>query len=250
MAYQNLGFAPQDRPKPQVLKDVAYTFNFFAYVSGVLQTAFSSTGTITIRGPGGFQLATPVTDANVTNTAGTLSYALTAGNAITLGANYVADVKYYVSGVEYHGRFLFDVVRSQLANPVISADLIRHHPDLADVYFTADSATAQVYIEQAFEDVWQWIDSRGRRPYLVMSNEDMRRPIEHLALSRFFLPRVKATDDRWSVYMKYHLDKYDDWIKTVNLVYDEDQSGTADGTSEFDGGTGEEGRNFQYRYSV
>lgn len=227
--YQTIALQVADRPRPQVLKDVAYTLTFGVYFGGTLQTSFSSTTTISIKRPGGAALATPVVDANVTNTSGVLTYALTAGNAAELGANYTADVKYYVSGVEYHGRFLFDVVCSQLTNPVTTADLVKHHPDLADIYFSGDSSTAEVYIEQSFEDVYQYIDSKGRRPFLVMGSDDLRRPIEHLALAKFFLARIKQEDDRWSVYHKFHLSQFEQWISTAQFVYDEDQSGTADG---------------------
>jgi hypothetical protein len=233
-----------------VTKDRAFTFTMRAYSSGT--QVVPSSATITIRKPGGAALATPVSGASVTVAGGgDMTYALIAGNTSELGANYIADVAYVVSGTTYDARFLFDVVRTPLLNVVLQADLVFHHPDLTDL-LTSGESNAQTYIKQAFEDVCGFIDSRGDRPYLVLNSEQLRRPIEHRALALFFFAKQKTLDDRWGTYAASHESSYQSALAALGpkLVYDFNNSGTADGT-DAEGKAGEEGaKNYGLRYRV
>jgi len=180
-----------------------------------------------------------------------MTYALASGNADTLGANYTADVDYVVSSLTYDGRTLFDVCLVQLRNVVLQADLVFHHSDLTDLLTSAES-NSQVYIKQAFEDVCRFLDGKGNRAYLVMNPEDMRRAIEHRALELLCFARRKSDEDRWAGYARDHGVYYQTELQALGsrLVYDYDQSGTADGTST-EAKTGEEGgRSFGFRYGV
>lgn len=250
MPNQDLAFVSSARPKDWVTKDRAYTFTAKAYSSGT--QVVPSSGTISIRKPGGAALATPVSGASLTiDGSGTMTYTLVSGNTSELGANYVADVAYVVSGTTYDARFLFDVVRVPLLNVVLQADLVFHHSDLTDL-LTGSESNAQTYIKQAFEDVCSFIDSRGDRPYLVLNSEQLRRAIEHRALALFFFAKRKTDEDRWAGYAASHESSYQAELASLGpkLVYDFDQSGTADGTSA-EVKSGEEGRkNYGLRIRV
>lgn len=240
MATQDLSFASSARPKDWVTKGRAHTFSFKAYSGGA--QVVPSSATITIRKPGGGDLTTPVSAATVTiDGSGNMTYALASGNTSELGANYVADVVYVVSTVSYDARVLFDVVRVPLLNVVVQADLAYHHSDLTD-YLTSAESNAQVYIKQAYEDVCEWLDGRGNRPYLTLNASALRRAIEHRALSLLFFSKRKSLEDRYATYATDHETAYQAELAALGpkLVYDFDQSGTADGTS-VEGKTGEEG---------
>lgn len=237
MAQQDVIWQTTDRPRTQVTLDRAYTLTGSMYSDGTIVDPTSAT--IDVKRPGGAALPSAVSGAAVTNTAGVLTYALSAANANLLASNYVAIWHVIASGVTYDFVQLFDVVRYPLRSNVIQADLEKHHKDLSDYLLTGES-NAQVYIEQAFEDVYQWLDNKGNRPFLVLSVEDLRRPIEHLALEKIFRPKSKNEGDREDRRATYHRAEYERLIQSAALVYDLDQSGSADGTSAF-GNEGEEG---------
>ena len=179
-----------------------------------------------------------------------MTYQVTAANLNELGANYIAVWHPVISGVTYDIVQLFDVVRYPLRNVVTQDDLVKHHKDLTDLLFSGET-DYQTYIEQAFEDMFQWLDSKGTRPALVMSSEDLRRPIEHLALQKIFLSRAKEFEppDRWASLATFHRNEFERWAQAAPLVYDYDESGTADGTSNT-GNTGEEGKSTGFRWRV
>lgn len=239
MALQDLSFTSAARPRDWVTLDTAYTFTLKAYSGGSQVTP--SSATISIVKPGGAALPSAVTDAAMTISGSDMTYQLSAANAAELGANYTATVKYVVSGTTYRGRFLFDVVRHELVNPVQPSDLTRYHYDLTDLLMSGES-NAQTYIVEAFIDVCEWLDSLGNRPYLALDSAVFRRAIEHKALERFFMARQKSADDRWATFADKHRGEYEREKASLGprLVYDFDQSGTADGTSA-EAKSGEEG---------
>ena len=249
MPTQDRIFVVTDRPRPYVAKDRAYTFTAQAFLNGTQEVP--SAATITIRQPGGAALTTAVSAAAMTVAGGgDMTYALVAGNTATLGANYIADVAYTVSSVVYDARFLFDVVRAPYRNVVVTADLALHHVDLTDYLNSSESSSAQTYIEQAGEDVAQFLHNKGRREYLVLDMGDLRRPIEYLALSKIFFAKSKNEGDKFDRWFKHYLSAYEGALAAINLVYDEDDSGTADGTSETDSESGEDGTRFGARIHV
>lgn len=222
MAQQDLVFRTGARPRDWVTLNRAYTFSFSAGTQVV-----PSSATITIRKPGGAALATPVSGATVTiDGSGTMTYTLVEGNTSELGANYIADVAYTVSGTVYDARFLFDVVRAPIRNVVIHADLVFHHPDLSAVFTGGETTTAN-YIRTAFEDVCFALQGKGIHPCDVMEAGDLRRAIENRALYLFF--RDKARDDR-DQFDRHRADyeaAYQASLAALgpHLTYDADQDG-------------------------
>lgn len=205
----------------------AYTFTFRAYSSGTQQVP--SAATITIRKPGGSDLATPVSAAAVTIAGGgDMTYQLASGNTSELGANYIADVAYTVSGVVYDGRFVFDVVRVPLKNVVRHADLALHHPDISAVFTGGETSTA-AYIASAFEDVCFALEGKDVHPCDVLNPGDLRRAIEHRALYLFFSDKAREDRDQWDRYEKRYDAAYQADFAALgpHLVYDADQDGSA-----------------------
>ena len=246
-AIQTISWDFLDRPRTQATAGRVCTLSLDAYVSGTLSP--TPTATISVTQAGGAQLPTPIVDVAVTVASGHMTYILSAANTATLGANYMASWKVTIGGVVYPVVQLFDVVRYPFENVVTTADLVRYHPDLASSYFVGETS-AQAYIEEAYVDVWQVLDSKGRRPYLILSPEDFRRPLENRALARYYDARIKAPDDRWDRAFKRHQGEYERWIATANFSYDADDSGTVDGTSQFGSQAGEDGRNNGMRWQI
>lgn len=249
MAQQNYRWDFIDRPRAQVTKDRAFTLTAEIWKDNA--QLVPSAGTITILGPGGSSLP----DSAVSGAAvsvdgnGTMTYSFTAANAANLDANYTAEWNATVSGVVYDAVQLFDVVRFPLYNSVNQADLVKYYPDLADTLFSGES-DFQAYIEQAFEEVYAHLDNKGKRPYLVLSREDLRRPTEHLALQKIFQSRRKEIGDKWDIRFEFHRLEYHRWVSETRFVYDEDESGTADGTSSLTPGSGEEGHGGGWRWRI
>lgn len=248
--YQSIVFDFVDRPKTQVTKDRAYVLTCKLYLDGTQDVVASAT--VTILGPGG----SPLPGAAVSGAAasvdgsGTMTYTLTAANAAVLGANYSVQWVVTDSNADVWERLqLFDVVRYPLYNVVIQADLVQHHPDLTS-YLLSTESNAQAYIERAFHDVYQVLELKGFRPYLVLSPEDLRMPIEHLALAKFFAARRNETGDRWDILYQYHWGEYHNWSNATQFTYDRDESGTADGTSDTDSRVGEDGHNIGPSYRI
>ena len=229
MAQSDLVFVCTERPRAQVTKDRALTFTCKAYSDGTQATVTSAT--ITIKKPGGGDLATPVSAAAMTMSGNDMTYALAAGNADTLGVNYTATVAYVVSSTTYDGMFLFDVVRRPIPNVVIQADLVKHHSDLADILFSGES-NFQDDIEGAYCDWYMAVWNKTKRPWLILHPEEMRNAVEHLALAKIFFQRVKQDGDRWDRFHKFHLEQYQNWFANFVPAYDEDSSGTIDGGSQ------------------
>lgn len=247
--YQSISVDFVDRPRTQVTKDRAYTLTAKLFLDGTQDVVAS--GTITILKPGGGAMDTAVSGEAVSvDGNGTCTYSLVAGNTGELNANYSAQWILTDSNGDVHEvPQLFDVVRYPLRNMVVQADLVKHHQDLADALFSGQS-NFQDDIELAFEDVYAGIERKGKRPYLILSSEDMRRPTEHLTLFKIFASRRKEEGDRWDVYAQYHWDRYHAWMEGAVFVYDEDETGTADGTSSTSTLEGEEARGLGIRWKV
>lgn len=224
---QDMAFFPTERPRAQVTKDRAYTFTAKAHASGT--QSVPTAATITIKRPGGGAMPTAVSGASMTVAgSGDMTYALTAANAVDIGSGYTADVAYTVSSVVYDGHFLFDVVRFPLRNVVLQSNLVDLHPDLTDILFSGESNYA-TQIARAYEDIYHFIESKGKRPYLILSSEDLRRPIEFQAMVRILRSRKKEDGDRWDGLKKDYEAQVQRWMDMAQFEYDSDSSGTLDG---------------------
>lgn len=219
-----------DRPVAQIRKGAGGTLTLKASDDGaqIIPTA----ATITITKPSGGALTTPVVASVVTiSGAGVMTYALTAGNADALPAYgdayapWKAEWTYTYGGVVTVFVSLFDVVMYPLYNVVTSADLIYHRFDLASSY--GGETSAQVYIDQAFEDIYLSFCSSGKRPWLTLDSTVLRRPIEFLALHKYFRARTKGDSDRWALDAKYYYDLYETRMRSLPVTYDLDMTGNA-----------------------
>lgn len=237
--YQSVSFTWVDLPKPQGVKDRALLLTVKMFVDG--SQVVPSAATISATYPSGSELNTAVSDDAVDDidANGTITHTLAAANLDQYATNYRAHFKMTYSSTVYDYLVLFDIARFVFRNVVVHADLVKHHADLGNLLFSGESDT-QAYIELAFEDVYARLESRGKRPYLVLDSESLRRPIEHLALYKFFRARQKNTEDRFAGLADYHLEQFEIWFQTSTFIYDEDESGTAD-SSDTDATAGEEG---------
>ena len=240
--YQDITFDTVDRPKPQAIRDRAYTLSLRVYTNGTLENSNITAGTVTITLPGGGALDTAVTNATVTNTSGLLTYQIASGNTGVLGVNYRAHWKITITGanpavLEFFS--FFDVVRMPLWNIVRQDDLTKYHPGITDLLFTGES-DYQDTIELAFSDVFEMLEARGKRPHLILDAQSMRKPVVHRALYLIFMARAKNAEDRHSFWAAHHLSEFNRWFASTTFIYDEDQDGHAS-TSETDAQGGEEG---------
>jgi hypothetical protein len=219
-----------DRPRPQLRYGTGGTLTLKLYSDGTLNVP--SLATVTVKRPGGAACTTPVSGAAVSiDGTGIMTYTLSAGNADLLPAYgdayspWSADwVVTSSGGTVYYKTTFFDVVKNPFFGIVTQADLVNHHKDLTDSLFTGES-TAQTYINMAQEDIQRRFENGGYRFWLILDAEQVRRPIEHLALAKYFASRVSgAPDDRWSALRDYHQHEADSWWENSRYIYDVNQT--------------------------
>lgn len=223
-----------DRPRAQIRYQVGGTLTLRAYDDGT--QVVPQTATLNVKRPGGAACTTPVVNASASiDGSGNMTYALTSGNADMLQGQFGAYAPWTAEwSVNYNAgagnsTYIqpFDVVRWPIYNVVTTADLVFHHNDLASAYMAGETS-AQVYIDQAFADIYAEICSDGKRPYLYIDSEELRKPLEHLSLAYFYEARTKARGDRWDGLAKAHRGQYDRWFAGKTFTYDWDQTGTVD----------------------
>ncbi len=223
-----------DRPRPQFKYLAGGTLQLASFLDSTQEVP--SSATITVLRSGGAPCTTPVTNAVVSIDAnGTMTYALTGANCDMLpgyGESYApwtAQWKYTVSGVVYQKSTAFDVVQYPLYNVVRGTDLQSHVIDLGDTSFTSESgATAfQSYISMSFADIMQRLENQGNRPWLVLDSEQIRRPVEYLALAKYFDGRWKEKGDRWWERKEEFYKKFEAWFTSTKFIYNINQTGYA-----------------------
>lgn len=222
-----------DRPRPQIRKGQGGTLSLKLYLDGTQNKP--SLATINVKRPGGAACTTPVANASVTidGTTGTMTYALTAGNADLLpgyGDAYAPWTAEWTvtdsNGTVRTFLTTFDVVLFPIYNVVTQADLVNHHKDLTDSLFTGES-DAQLYIDMAQEDIYRRLENAGNRAWLIIDSETLRRPTEHLALAKYFASRITGEiNDRWKDLRDYHQKEADSWFDGTRFTYDFNQTGS------------------------
>ena len=220
------------RPRLQILYGVGGTLTLKAWSDNT--QIVPSSATVNVKRPGGAPCTTPVADATVSiDVSGTMTYALTGGNADQLYnieggySPWSAEWSYVVSGVTTKAIQLFDVVRFPLACVVRPDDLKDYHPDLNDGNYSTET-TVQAYIDRAFFEIYLRICNLGKRPYLVLDNEQLRQPTEYLSLAKIFRARRKEKDDRWDALVADYTAQFDAWFAGQSFTYDRDDTGTVD----------------------
>lgn len=221
-----------DRPRPQLRYGTGGVLSLKMYSDGT--QVIPNSATISVRRFGGQACTTPVSAAAVTiDGSGNMSYTLSSGNADQLPpygdayAPWSADWIVTAAGVAYYKTSFFDVVRTPFYGMVTQADLVNHHKDITDSLFSGES-NAQVYIDMAQEDVQRRFENGGYRFWLILDAETVRRPIEHLALQKYFASRVTGEiNDRWKELRDYHQREADSWFENTRFIYDFNQTGNA-----------------------
>lgn len=225
----NLACDVIDRPRPQLQYGVGGTLQLAAFLDST--QIVPSPATITVLRFGGSPCSTPVTTAACSvDGNGTMSYVLSAGNANILPpygegyAPWTANWFFTSGGVAYQKITTFDVVQWPIYNVVRTSDLANHYPDITSTLFTAESST-QSYISEAFIEVRQRLDNNGNRPWLVIDSEQVRKPVEYLALSKFFEARAKDNTGKDFLRFQRNQKRFDDWFTTTKFVYNYEQTG-------------------------
>lgn len=122
------------------------------------------------------------------------------------------------------------LVRCRLAPVVTDADLYARHSDLA-AFLPTGSTTWQTWIEAAWEDIVGRLEGAGRRPYLVLSPEALR-PVHLCAALAIICRDLAGTGDaenKWARLAEIYADEREAAWGRCSLVYDETDSGRADG---------------------
>ena len=208
-----------ERDRPTVLSIRMYT-------AGALATPTS--GTISVY--------------NASNTAMVSAAAVTAGStsSYTLLAATVAGESYGAGwrvewsltmpdGYVHVVRQSASLVRVRLACPITDADLLAAHPELASYYPSGQSSYA-TQIDMVWEDAQGWLESKGKRPYLVTDASALRPWIRAACLA--IICRMQAGDgdpaNKWAA-LADHYDAMTTTARdTLTLEYDETDSGQAD----------------------
>ena len=120
----------------------------------------------------------------------------------------------------------FDVVKWKIYCNVIDSDLERYFPDLSEHKI---GQCCDDQIELAWEYVKGDIKAKGRRPSLIVVDNDIKKLIELKAL--YFIYDFfyrQATDDVWLLRADRAEQNYQDQFGKTTLKYDETQDGVVD----------------------
>ena len=170
----------------------------WAMVDGALVTPTSAT--VTLYSPGGAVL---VAATSATVSGSELTYTLDASDEGTwvLDEGYTARWDYTIASVDRVQEHLFDVVlRPLLANiPVTVDDLKNADPSIdAMLSQSAQSTDAhQRYIQSAWVDVYAWIKSKGRRPWLIADSRVLYRVTKARALELLCRSSMMSPGDKY-----------------------------------------------------
>jgi len=122
----------------------------------------------------------------------------------------------------------FDVVEWKIHLNVIDSDLEKYHPDILDHLWTGQSTYAN-QIHLAWRAIKQDIKAKGRRPSLIVVDEDIKKLIELKTFCFIFESFYrKASDDVWLVRADRADQAYKDQFNKTTLRYDESQDGIVD----------------------
>jgi hypothetical protein len=216
----------------EALWESSYTPEIIVSVDGV-KTAPSS-ATLTLYNPAVEEIVT-ARACSINSTTKKITAVFTGGELYELD-DYTSDwrllLKYTISGVVYQANFLFDVCLFVLVNPVIDADLIELHPDLASNRW-AGQTTFMPQIEKAFSDIKRKLKERGRRPSMLIDGSQLKDLIICHALELVFFDFAKDTNDIWwNRYLK-RAEQFAADFGNLHISYDSDEDEAIDSIVNF-----------------
>ena len=125
-------------------------------------------------------------------------------------------------------RFGTALVRVRHACPVTDLDLLSRRPDIAHYYPTGFTSW-QTQIDAAWDDVQDWIEGKGKRAYLITSQDALRPWVRAHALSLVSaaLAGDGAADNAWNKRADDYAAEAQRERDTLTLEYDESDTGQA-----------------------
>ena len=169
----------------------------WAMVDGALVTPTSAT--VTLYSPGGAVLVA----ATAATVGSELTYTLDASDEGTwvLDEGYTARWDYTIASVARVQEHLFDVVlRPILANIPVTVDDLKNADPSIDAMLSQSSQSTdahQRYIQSAWVDVYAWIKSKGRRPWLIADSRVLYRVTKARALELLCRSSMMSPGDKY-----------------------------------------------------
>lgn len=154
-----------------------------------------------------------------------LTYSLNASVTDTyiLAEGYRGEVEFTYGGVTHYRTIVFDVVRQPIVNaiPINLNDLRRLHTAVDQALSSQSQSTdgAGRYIQTAWQDVLDYVRSRGHRPALVSPPETLRAMTLARAMQVLCMAYTRAPDDTWARLGAYYGEQYAEAKKTTVLKY-------------------------------
>lgn len=120
------------------------------------------------------------------------------------------------------------LVRRRHACPVTDLDLLSRRPDLAS-YYPPGFTSWQTQIDAAWDDAQDWLDGKGKRPYLITSQDALRPWVRAHALSLISsaLAGDGVEDNAWTRRANDYAAEATALRDSLSLEYDESDSGQA-----------------------
>lgn len=199
------------------------------YASGALVAP--SSGTVSVYNASDAAVVSGAT-ATITGSRATYTVQAASVSAEALGAGWRVEWSLTMPDTYVHlVRQSASLVRVRHVCPVTDADLYALHPDLAS-YLPNGQTDWSTQIVTVWEDAQGWLESRGRRPYLVTDASALRAWIRSAALA--VICRMQAGDgdqsNKWAMLADMYEAKAGTERDTLSLEYDEADIGRSDGT--------------------
>jgi hypothetical protein len=139
-------------PRQEILKDIGGTITYKKYFDNV--QAIPSSATVSIVTKLGSAMPAEITNAVCSiDSYGTISYTVSATNAVDLGESFKATFEYLIDSTTYYDIILFDIVRKKLEPMITDIDLINEYAGLDKIqYRVFGSVTALSTIDTTIND--------------------------------------------------------------------------------------------------
>lgn len=221
-------YATRIRLPAYIERDRTTVLSFPLYRDGSLSAP--SSGTVTIYNAANQEVVSAAAVSIVSSVA-TYSVLTASVSSQQLGVGWRVEWS-LVMGDTYTHVYRQDaaLVRCRLAPVIVDADLTARHSDLAS-FLPTGTTTWQTWIDAAWEDIVGRLEGMGRRPYLVLSPEALR-PIHLFASLAIICRDLAGTGDegnKWARLADHYRDETEAAWGRCSLVYDETDSGRADG---------------------
>lgn len=195
-----------------------------AYYGGLLVAP--SSGTVTIYNASNVAVvsaaAVTITSSFATYTA--LSSALTSQS---LGSSWRIEWSLTMpDGYVHVYRNSAALVRMRLPPAATDADLYARHPELSD-YLPNSETSWQDQLDLAWLDIVGWLEGKGRRPYLVVSEWSLKplHEFETLAIVCRLLAGTGSADNKWTSLADYYAGRANTARDALTFEYDESDTG-------------------------